>query len=231
VHIRLPFFFVVATVFGVLPALPCRASAAAAQADRIEAEVAVVSDYRFRGVSLTRGKPALQGSIDIALADQWAVGAWASLTADQHQDADELDLYAGRSGMLGNLEYGVIAYAYIVPGTDGGSYVELQGTLRRQTEVAVFELELSMVPHQSRAVPTNVYAAMRSTVPLIHGGPALLIEGGFEQGMAKAKLSWEAGLLGERGRFQYKLSATGSTARYGPGGSTATIVLALSHSL
>jgi hypothetical protein len=133
-----------------------------------------------------------------------------------------------RTGTLGKMEYDVIASAYVAPGLKGGTYVELQGMLRRPVGSTEVELQLAIVPHQSRSVPDNVYAAFNATMPLVLGGPALLLHGGVEQGMADAKVDLEAAMLGNRGRLRYRLSAIGSTKRYGPGGGTAGVVLALS---
>jgi hypothetical protein len=132
-----------------------------------------------------------------------------------------------QTGTLGKMEYDVIASAYVAPGLKGGTYVELQGVLRRPVGPTEVEVQLAIVPHQSRAVPDNVYAAVNATMPLIPGGPDILVHGGFEQGMADGKFDLEATLLGQTGRLRYRLSAIGSSKRYGPGGGTAGIVFAL----
>jgi hypothetical protein len=139
-----------------------------------------------------------------------------------------VDIYAVRTGTLGKMEYDVVASAYVAPGILGGTYVELQGLLRQPVGPMEVEVQLAIVPHQSRSVPDNVYAAFNATMPLILGGPALLLHGGFEQGMADAKVDLEAAMLGNKGRLRYRLGAIGSTKRYGRRGGTAGVVLALS---
>lgn len=52
------------------------------------------SDYVFRGVSLTSGDPAAQGSIDASYGIFYA-GAWASNVDGDGYEPWELDLYAG----------------------------------------------------------------------------------------------------------------------------------------
>ena len=44
----------------------------------LSANVGVVSDYRYRGISQTRLKPALQGGADFAHKSGFYVGTWAS---------------------------------------------------------------------------------------------------------------------------------------------------------
>ncbi len=57
--------------------------------------VTVVSDYDFRGVSLSAKDPALQASLDYAFENGFSLGAWASNidSGDGIDDDLELDLY------------------------------------------------------------------------------------------------------------------------------------------
>lgn len=79
---------------------------------------AVVSDYRYRGISQTRLQPALQGGADWT-AGGFYVGAWAS-TIKWVKDAGgdggvEIDAYAGKRGGFANgftYDVGVLGYAY-----------------------------------------------------------------------------------------------------------------------
>jgi uncharacterized protein (TIGR02001 family) len=81
---------------------------------------AVTSDYRYRGISQTRLRPALQGGADVVHQPSgFYAGAWASTikwTKDASGDGDiEVDLYAGMRGALSkDLGYdaGVLTYVY-----------------------------------------------------------------------------------------------------------------------
>jgi len=84
--------------------------------------VGAVSDYRYRGISQSRLKPALQGGVDYT-AGAFYVGAWASTIKwikDGGGGADiELDLYGGYKGEITKgLAYDVGLLAYIYPGHD-----------------------------------------------------------------------------------------------------------------
>lgn len=109
-----------------LPALAQDAVDAAVGPPAIDlsGSVAVVSDYRFRGVSLSAGDPALQGGIKASHASGFYAGAWASnLDAGAAYGDVELDLYAGWSGPLReglNADIGVLYYAY-PDGAPGGN--------------------------------------------------------------------------------------------------------------
>jgi uncharacterized protein (TIGR02001 family) len=81
--------------------------------------VGVVSDYRYRGISQSRLKPALQGGVDYARKSGLYVGTWASTIKwikDAGGDAPvELDLYGGYKFDLRGfgLDVGVLRYQYI----------------------------------------------------------------------------------------------------------------------
>ena len=72
-------------------------------AGEIGGHVDGTTDYVFRGLSQTRGKPALQADLHYQTPTGWFVGAWAS-TVDLNPGAGatlELNAYAGRNWLLG----------------------------------------------------------------------------------------------------------------------------------
>ncbi len=81
---------------------------------------AVATDYRFRGLSQTRLKPALQGGADyVNNPTGLYVGTWASnikWIKDVGGDSNvEIDVYGGKRGELGsgfNYDVGVLGYWY-----------------------------------------------------------------------------------------------------------------------
>lgn len=86
--------------------------------DSLTFNAGVVSDYRYRGISQSRLKPALQGGVDFAHKSGVYVGAWGS-TIQWIKDAGgdssvELDLYGGYKGSLGDVAYdlGLLHYQY-----------------------------------------------------------------------------------------------------------------------
>jgi uncharacterized protein (TIGR02001 family) len=81
----------------------------------------VVTDYRYRGISQTRLKPAVQGGLDFAHKSGFYLGAWAS-TIKWIEDSGgpdgkvELDLYGGYKGELAKglaYDVGVLRYEYV----------------------------------------------------------------------------------------------------------------------
>jgi len=80
--------------------------------------VGATTDYRYRGISQTRGKPAVQGGVDYSNGPFY-VGAWASTikwVKDLGGDANaEIDIYGGFKGELAkdlNYDVGILTYQY-----------------------------------------------------------------------------------------------------------------------
>jgi uncharacterized protein (TIGR02001 family) len=95
------------------------AQTAALQPDySLSYNVGLVSDYRYRGISQSRLKPALQGGADFTHDSGFYLGAWASTIRwikDGGGDAPvEIDLYGGHKGEVGAFGYdiGVLRYEY-----------------------------------------------------------------------------------------------------------------------
>ena len=82
----------------------------------LSGNVALVSDYRFRGVSFSDGDPALQGGIDLAHSSGFYVGTWGSTISGGSPYGElELDIYAGFGGELAegvSFDVGLLYYIY-----------------------------------------------------------------------------------------------------------------------
>jgi uncharacterized protein (TIGR02001 family) len=87
--------------------------------------VGVTTDYRYRGISQSRLKPALQGGVDFAHKNGVYLGAWASSISWIKDNTPngvstkgpiELDLYGGYKAELSKelaYDVGVLQYAYL----------------------------------------------------------------------------------------------------------------------
>lgn len=95
----------------------------AQEASPLSFNASVTSDYRYRGISQTRFKPAFQAGVDYA-ANGFYVGAWGSTIKwikDNSTDTVsvkgpvELDLYGGYKGAVGDVAYdvGFLRYEYL----------------------------------------------------------------------------------------------------------------------
>lgn len=105
-------------VVPVLAAVTVTAVPTAAKAD-LSFNVGAVSEYRYRGISQTRFKPALQGGVDWSHESGFYLGAWGSTIKwikDAYGDADvEIDVYGGYKGEIVKdfgYDVGVLTYNY-----------------------------------------------------------------------------------------------------------------------
>ena len=90
----------------------------------VSANVALTTDYRFRGVSLSAGDPAIQGGVDISHSSGIYIGTWASsIEGGPAYGEMELDIYGGWSGDIAEgvtFDIGLLYYMYP---TDGDALI------------------------------------------------------------------------------------------------------------
>lgn len=127
---------------------------------KFSANVALTSEYFYRGLSQTDDAPALQGgfdyNFDVAKGVGAYLGVWGS-NVDFNEGAGvdgatvEVDIYGGFSGAVGSTglgwDMGFIYYAY--PGAAGSldyDFVEVQGALSYDFGFASSSLSLNYSP-------------------------------------------------------------------------------------
>lgn len=90
------------------------ASTASAQDATVSVNVAVTSDYVFRGFSQTNEDPAVQAGFDITKGSFY-VGAWASNVDFGDDTKAEVDVYGGyRTELAGfAVDVGLVGYGYV----------------------------------------------------------------------------------------------------------------------
>lgn len=81
----------------------------------------VVTDYRFRGLSQTRFKPAIQAGADVSHKSGFYIGTWGShikWIKDGGGDTSlELDVYGGYKFEVGDFGFDVGVLRYLYPGS------------------------------------------------------------------------------------------------------------------
>ena len=103
-------------------AAPAAPEAAPASPSPLTANIGLFSDYRFRGIDQTYGKPALQGGIDYAHSSGLYVGNWNSNVSSGAGFPDgnlEMDFYGGYKTTFGDFGLDVGAILYYYPGSEG----------------------------------------------------------------------------------------------------------------
>jgi len=96
------------------------------QSAEFESNVAISSDYIWRGMTQTAEEPAISGGFDIAGENGLYFGTWASNVEFGDGAALELDWYAGYAGeMESGLTYDIGYLAYTYPGEDSLDFEEI----------------------------------------------------------------------------------------------------------
>lgn len=159
--------------------------------------VAVVSDYRFRGVSLSDKDFALQPYLTVKHESGLYAGVWASNIADNAGDDLEVDLYAGFSGGE-ELTYDIGATYYLYPGVASFNYVEFTGKLGSTIGPATVGVQLSYVPSQDNTGDQdNIYYGANATIALPDSPISIVGSMGIEDGAFSGgdeKVDWSLGL-------------------------------------
>lgn len=108
-----------------------QAAAEPASPHTLTANVGVVSDYLFRGISQTKGAPAIQGGVDYSHASGFYAGTWLS-SVSWVSDAQggsyptEIDVYGGFKNSFGEdmgYDVGLVTYNYPGSGRDSSAFV------------------------------------------------------------------------------------------------------------
>lgn len=102
-----------------------------ASADDISANVGLLSDYMFRGVSQTDNQMAVQGGFDWAHESGIYVGTWASnvdstFFGGARDPQIEADLYGGYRGSMDAFSYDLGVVGYFYPGADNSTADDYQ---------------------------------------------------------------------------------------------------------
>lgn len=166
-------------------------TSSAAAAD-ISGEFGVVSDYRYRGVSLSRERPAVQGSVTIEHDSGLYAEAWASTLAHPGDPTDsEVDLTAGYSKDLSeavNLDMSGTFFAYPSAGSD--NYFEATALVTATRGDVTGGIGFSYIPRQR---------ATRDANGAGHNNAYLF--GTLDYAIPKTPVTLKSGIGYERGAF------------------------------
>ena len=159
----------------------------------IEVTIDMVSDYRFRGVSLNDKNIALQPSLTVIHESGLYVGAWGSNIAENAGDDIEVDLFVGFS-FGSDVTYDVGAIYYIYPGVSDSDYVEATGKIGTTLGPVTFGATLAYAPEQNGNNDT-IYVAGDFEVPIGRSPFSVAGMAGFEDGtFDDNKLDWSLGI-------------------------------------
>ncbi len=154
----------------------------------------LVSDYRYRGISLSGRDPAVQGSVDLSVAGFYA-GVWASSIARFADTNVEADVYAGYSGEAGGIGFDIGAIGYLYPGGDGtGDVYEATGSIAYTIGPARLKLAAAYAPDQKNLAGDNLYLSADAEIGIPGTPLTATAQFGRERGSFYGrKLDWSLG--------------------------------------
>lgn len=136
--------------------LPLFAFGASAFAAETSGEIALVSDYRWRGLSLSDGDPSLQAEATLAFDN----GAWLWGNANSVGDAlggAEIALGAGLTRTFAGLEWTLGATRYLYPGEADIDYTEADLTAARTIGALTLSAGIEYAPPQDDVAAPDSY--------------------------------------------------------------------------
>ena len=139
----------------------------------ISGNVALVSEYRFRGVDLSGGDIAAQGGVDLSHSSGLYLGTWGSSLDEDTVGFGhtEIDFYAGFGGALTDgvtFDLGAIAYLYPNAGSGDFDYVEAYGSVGFSIGPAESTLGIAFAPKQKSLGGTDnfyIYTDLAFGIP------------------------------------------------------------------
>ena len=100
----------------------------------VSANIGVVSNYVWRGITQTDDKPAVQGGVDYSHSSGFYAGTWLSnvdFNLDEDNPSAEVDLYLGyTNSIVEDLTYSLKGIYYAYPGGQDLNFAELGGSLQ-----------------------------------------------------------------------------------------------------
>ena len=168
----------------------------------LDGSVDVVSDYRFRGVSLSDRQPVVDASVDV-VQGAWFAGVEAISSARVRspdralRDNAEADVSAGWSRSFGLLTPAVGVITYLHPGGGQAPLVEGFASVAGALGPATLTVGANYAPAQAAVPGGNLYLFTRAAAA-VPGTPLTLKAGvGREAGAlagGRVKLDWSAGV-------------------------------------
>lgn len=195
------------------------------EAFTLSANTALVTDYRFRGISFSDKDIAIQGGFDISHKSGLYVGTWASSIETFAGSETELDLYGGYAGTAGSLEYDVGVLAYTYPGSSGTAYLEAYASLGGALGEGSWTVGTAYAFDQSNiGSQDNIYLYLEGAYPIGESGFEAAAHFGYEDGaFGDGKLDWSLGLSYPIGQFGLGLSYVDTDLGPGLGGSAGVV--------
>ena len=211
-----------ALVWIATPAQAQEAAAAATEEEastpfELEIAVAAVSDYRFRGISLSDKDPALQPSVTLSHSSGLYGGIWASTVAENEGADVEVDYLVGFAPTVGGFDLDLNATYYSYPGAGDLDYWGFAATVAHAVGPDSVGATVAYTPRQGDTVlDRGLYYGINGELPLGPDSPFTLTAsfGIEDNAFYHRKRDWSLGIAAEVEGFTLGLSYV-DTARTG----------------
>jgi uncharacterized protein (TIGR02001 family) len=133
----------------------------------LEIELTGVSDYRFRGISLSDKGPAIQPGITLSHESGLYGSVWASNIAENDGANLEIDYIAGFAPTIGPVDLDLNATYYSYPGAKNLNYWEFIGNISHSIGDASIGFTFAYTPKQDTTIPSRgLYFALQGELPI-----------------------------------------------------------------
>jgi uncharacterized protein (TIGR02001 family) len=179
---------------------------------KFSGSVALVSDYRYRGVSLSNTDGAIQGSLNANTTTGFFVSMWGSSIANYGGSTTEVDVYGGWTGTFGPVTPTIGIYSYLYPGGHDVDIYEIYGTVGFTFGPVGFLTGINYAPSQGNfAYGDNVYVYLQPSIgvpgfPVTVKGSVGYEDGAISRGNGTGDNVWDW-MVGVD--FKYKMLTLG----------------------
>jgi uncharacterized protein (TIGR02001 family) len=196
----------------------------------LSANAALVSDYRFRGISLSNKDIAIQGGFDISSESGFYVGTWGSSIEQYAGSETELDVYGGYGTKFGDLSFDIGILAYTYPGSTNTTYWEAYSSVGGSAGKLAWTLGAAYAFDQNSIGGTdNIYLYLDTSMPLADTAFSVATHIAYEDGaFGNEKLDWSLGLT--YGLDKFSLGVSYVDTNVNTRGGSAGVIFSLSSS-
>ncbi|WP_321394341.1 TorF family putative porin [Emcibacter sp.] len=198
----------VATVAIASAAAPAFAEEEGFLGGEVSANVAITTQYRFRGVSLSNEDIAIQGGLDYSHESGFYVGTWMSSMDDTVAFGEtEMDVYAGYGGEIEGFSYDIGLLMYVYPSGNSSDYLEAYGSVGADLGVASATVGMAYAFSSDNTGDQDniyVYGDLESAIPDTPFTVSAHL--GYEDGFFDSKLDWSIGASVAYGGLDFGLA-------------------------
>ncbi len=194
------------------------AMAADAEGWKLSGNIGMVSDYQYRGYSLSNGDPSIQGDLTVTSPKGYYATVWTSQIEEVGIGPDgdgaeiEVDVSLGRSFSRGGWDWDAALYYYSYPDGTDLNYFEVPVSAAHTVGAFTTTLGVEYAPSQDNlGGEDNLYLYLGGDYAPEHWPVSVNAQIGHEEGaFSDGKFDWQLGLAKSVGPVSLTLQYSGS---------------------